>query len=60
MVILIIVASFLVKKVLIDHGSSADLLYLSTLRKMGILEKELRPFHENLINFFGDQVGVRC
>ena len=39
MVISIITANFLVKKVLVDQGSLADLLYLSSLRKMGILEK---------------------
>lgn len=54
-----IVDRFLVKKVLVDQGSSTDLLYLPTLRKMGILKKELKPFHGNLIGFFGEQVGVK-
>jgi len=51
MVISIIAANFLVKKVLVDQGSSANLLCLSTLRKMGIPKKHLRPFHRNLISF---------
>ena len=43
MVISVSTANFLVKKVLMDQGNSADLLYLPTLRKTGIPERELRP-----------------
>jgi len=59
MVVSIIAPNFIVKKVLIDHGSSANLLYLSTLRRMGILEEKFKPFRENLLSFFEEQVGIR-
>ena len=42
MVVSIVVANFWVKKVLVDQGSSTNLLYLSTLRRMGILEERLK------------------
>lgn len=58
-VVSVVVLSFLIKKVLVDQGSSIDLLYLPTLRRMGIPERELRPFHRNLIGFSGRQVGIR-
>ena len=59
MVISIVTANFLVKKDLVDQGSSPDLMYLSTLKNMGILEGELRSFDGNLISFSGEQIGVR-
>ncbi|XP_052171626.1 uncharacterized protein LOC127787603 [Diospyros lotus] len=59
MVISVVTANFWVKKVLIDQGSSADLMYLSVLKKMRIPEGKLKPFDENLISFSGEQVGVR-
>ncbi|XP_052176607.1 uncharacterized protein LOC127790917 [Diospyros lotus] len=58
MVISVVAMNFFVKKVLVDQGSSADLLYLSTLRRMDILERKLRPFNESLITFSGEQVEV--
>ena len=57
MIISIVAANFFVK-VFVDQGSSADLLYLSTLRKMGTPEMDLKPFHGNLIGFSGEQLGV--
>jgi len=59
MVISIVATNFLVKKVLVDQGSLANFLYLSTLKKIEIPEKKLRPFDENLIGFSGEQAGVR-
>jgi len=59
MVISIVTANFLVKKVLVDQGSLADLLYLPTLKNMGIPEKELKLFDGNLIGFSEEQVGIR-
>ena len=38
MVILVIVANFLINKVLVDQDSSTNLLYLSTLRGMSIFQ----------------------
>ena len=59
MVISIVTTNFLVKKVLIDQGSLADLLYVLTLGRMGIPDEDLKPFSENLIGFSGEQVGIR-
>ena len=51
MVISIVATNFLVKKVIVDQGSSTDLSYLPTLRKMGIPKRELRLIDGNLIGF---------
>ena len=59
MVISVVITNFLEKKVLVDQGRLADLLYLSTLRRMGISERKLGPFNKNLIGFSGKQVGVK-
>lgn len=54
MVISVIVANFVIKEVLVDQGSSIDLLYLSTLKKQGIPKEDLKPFNENLVSFSGE------
>ena len=59
MVISIVTANFLVKKVLIGQGRLANLLYLLTLRRMEIPKEGLKPFPGNLVNFLGEQVGVK-
>ncbi|RDY08697.1 hypothetical protein CR513_07044, partial [Mucuna pruriens] len=58
MLIIIEVDNFIVKKVLINQGSSADILYMSTFRHMQILEVEMRPYHEQLVGFLGERVDT--
>ncbi|WOL11624.1 hypothetical protein Cni_G20388 [Canna indica] len=45
--------------VLVDQGSSADVLFYSTLEKMCINETSLHPYHEDFIGFSGQRVIVR-
>jgi len=51
MVISVVAVNFVIKKALVDQGSSIDLFYLSTLKKLQIPEEELKPFHGSLISF---------
>ena len=51
MVISIMAANYIIKKVLVDQGSSADILYLSTLKRLKIPKDELKPFHRSLVDF---------
>ncbi|RDY12453.1 hypothetical protein CR513_02752, partial [Mucuna pruriens] len=68
MVITIEVSNFVVRKVLINQGSSADILYMSTFRHLQILESEIRPAdrilrrmhrYVNLLTTFGGPRALR-
>lgn len=48
-----------VKRVLIDSGSSADILYYDTFDRMGLDPEQLQPFRGTLAGFNGEQVHVR-
>jgi hypothetical protein len=48
-----------VKRVLIDPGSSADILYYDTFDRMGLDPEQLQPFKGTLTGFTGEQVHVR-
>lgn len=40
--------NFLLGRVLVDMGSSIDLIYFKTLQKMGLIESDLMPSHDDL------------
>ncbi|RDY13252.1 hypothetical protein CR513_01860, partial [Mucuna pruriens] len=58
MVIIIEVTNFAVKKVLIDQGSSADILYMSTFQRLQIPETEICLYHEQLVGFSREHVDT--
>ncbi|QHN87547.1 uncharacterized protein DS421_16g556080 [Arachis hypogaea] len=45
-------------KVLIDPGSSADVLFLSTFHKMQLNRKALQPSSREVVGFSGERVPV--
>lgn len=51
MVVKIKVVNFLACKVLLDNGSSTDVLYWPTFKQLGIPESQTKPFLEQLIGF---------
>ncbi|XP_020240236.1 uncharacterized protein LOC109819062 [Cajanus cajan] len=55
MVISIEIHNCIVKKTLIDQGSSADILYWNTFKQLGISEKELIPYDDPLVGFSGER-----
>ncbi|RDX63179.1 hypothetical protein CR513_58424, partial [Mucuna pruriens] len=59
MVITIKVANFVVKKVLIDQGSSVNILYMSTFKHLQIHLTEIQPYHKQLVGFSGKQVDIQ-
>ncbi|KAJ1410850.1 hypothetical protein SESBI_21659 [Sesbania bispinosa] len=59
MVIDIVMAKYKVQRVLVDQGSSADILYWSTFQRLQIPQEWLLPFSGSLIGFAGDSVEVR-
>ncbi|XP_020207592.1 uncharacterized protein LOC109792583 [Cajanus cajan] len=49
----------IVKKTLVDQGSSADILYWKTFKQMGIPEEELKHYDESLVGFSGERVTTK-
>ncbi|XP_012844964.1 PREDICTED: uncharacterized protein LOC105965005 [Erythranthe guttata] len=50
------VANFLVKKILVDGGSSTDIMYLYTFKLLGIDNARFSPITTSLKGFTGDSV----
>nr|XP_025697379.1 uncharacterized protein LOC112798324 [Arachis hypogaea] len=49
----------LVRKVLLDPGSSADVLFYSTFSKMNLSEKLIQPSSGELVGFSGERVPIK-
>lgn len=54
LVILVRIANTQVKRVMVDTGSSIDVLYLDAFQKLGLTEKGLTPMTSALTGFMGD------
>ncbi|GFZ19296.1 hypothetical protein Acr_28g0000010, partial [Actinidia rufa] len=54
LVISAVIANFNVQRILIDSGSSADILFISAFEKMKFGLDKLHPFHSPLIGFGGN------
>ncbi|XP_072094212.1 uncharacterized protein [Arachis hypogaea] len=48
----------IVRKVLLDPGSSADVLFFTTFEKMKLSNNILQPYHGDLVGFSGERVPV--
>ncbi|XP_077230185.1 uncharacterized protein LOC143863405 [Tasmannia lanceolata] len=58
MVIDMIVSNLLVKKTLVNNGSSADILYYHAFKQIEVPEDRLKPFYSHLYGFSGNIVPV--
>ena len=56
LVIMLNIKGFNTKRILVDNGSSADIIYLPAFQQLKLDPKRLRPFESLLINFSGDKV----
>ncbi|XP_059670723.1 uncharacterized protein LOC132316234 [Cornus florida] len=56
LVVSMVVANFTVRRILIDNGSSADILFLRAYEKLKIGREKLRPMKSPLVGFLGDKV----
>ena len=59
MVIKVIIANFEVQRVIVDQGSSADIIFIDAFNKLGMPMEEVGPFHSALVAFAREQVWVR-
>ncbi|XP_030936445.1 uncharacterized protein LOC115961642 [Quercus lobata] len=59
LVIMIIIEGFNTRRVLVDSGSSADIIYLPAFQQLKLDLKRLRPFESPLVSFNGDKVYPR-
>jgi len=59
MVIMVDIEKFAIAKVLVDQGSSIDILYWETFKKMRISETEIKPYDEQIIGFSGERVDTK-
>jgi hypothetical protein len=57
LIITMTIAGFITKRVLIDNGSSADIIYLPAYQQMKIDKERLRPIDIPLVGFTGDKVN---
>ena len=58
MVIIAAINNYIVKRILVDQGSSANILYSATTTSMNISKVDLKPYNGNLIDFSGKQVPM--
>ena len=59
LVIMVMIEGFNTKRVLVDNGSSADIIYLPAFQQLKVDQKRLRPFDSPLVSFSGDKVYPR-
>ena len=55
-VIMLMIEGFNTKRVLVDNGSSADIIYLFTFQQLKVDPKRLCPFESSIVSFSGDKV----
>ena len=59
LVIMLMIEGFNTRRVLIDNGNYADIIYLSAFQQLKVDPKILQPFESLLVNFNGDQIYPR-
>ena len=56
LVIMLIIEGFNTSRILVNNGSSVDIIYLSTFQQLKLDPRRLRPFESPLVSFNGDRV----
>ena len=53
---MLVIEGFNTKRILVDNGSLADIIYLSAFQQLKLDPGRLRPFNSPVVNFSGDKV----
>ena len=56
LVIMLTIEGFNTKRILVDNGSSVDIIYLPAFQQLKLNPGRLRPFDSPLVSFSGDRV----
>ena len=56
LVIMLMIEGFNTRRILMDNGSSADIIYLSTFQQLKLEPRRLRLFESSFVSFSGDRV----
>ena len=56
LVIMLMIEGFNTKRILMDNGSSTDIIYLLAFQQLKLDPERLRPFDSPLVSFSGDRV----
>ena len=59
LVIMLNIEGFNTKRILVDNGSSADIIYLLAFQQLRLDPKRLRPFDSPLVSFSRDRVYLK-
>ena len=59
LVIMVMIEGFNTRRVLVDNGRSADIIYLPTFQQLKVDPNRLRPFESPFVNFSRDKVYPR-
>ena len=59
MVIVVEVTSYTVMKTLVDQGSSMDVIFLKTFKKLSLPSEVIVLFDEHIVSFSSDRVDTR-
>ena len=59
LVIMLMIEGFNTKRILIDNGSSMDIIYLFAFQQLKVDPKRLCPFKSPIVSFSGDKVYLR-
>jgi hypothetical protein len=52
-------AGYEVKRLFVDQGSSAEIMFWDFFQKLGLTEKDFIPHKGNLIGFIGDTISPK-
>ena len=53
------IEGFNTRRILVDNGSSTDIIYLSTFQQLKLNPRRLRPFESPIVSFNGDRVYLK-
>ena len=59
LVIMLNIEEFNTKRILVDSGSSSDIIYLPAFQQLKLDPKRLRPFESPFVSFNGDRIYPR-